>query len=100
MEITNILGWLGTLLFIYGVWAIGKKDVTGFYANILANVCYVVQSVFLDNSPLFWLSLFLIILNLKGIYEWQFKGKKTFLSKERQHAEHSYIMEMMKERDN
>ena len=100
MNISMALGWIGTLLFVYGVWAVGKKYVIGFYTNALANICYVVQSIILNNPPLFWLSILLIVLNLKGIYEWQFKNDKSSLSKERKHAEHSYVVEMMKERNN
>ena len=68
-----IIGWCGTALFIYGVWIIGNKNVKGFYANSLANLCYMWQSIYTDNHPLFWLSILLIIINLKGIYQWQFK---------------------------
>ena len=100
MDISMVLGWIGTILFVYGVWAVGKKYVNGFYANALANLCYVAQAIILNNPPLFWLSILLIILNLKGIYEWQFKGKKSNLSKERKHAEHSYVVSMMKEKNN
>ena len=71
--IAQLLGWIGTFLFIYGVWVIADKDVRGFYANALANLCYVYQSILLLNHPLFWLSIFLIIINLRGIYKWQFK---------------------------
>ena len=70
-----IIGWCGTALFIYGVWIIGNKNVKGFYANGLANLCYMWQSIYTDNHPLFWLSILLIIINLKGIYQWQFKKK-------------------------
>ena len=68
-----LLGWVGTLLFVYGVWVIGNKNVKGFYANSLANLCYMWQSIYMDNHPLFWLSLLLIVINLRGIYHWQFK---------------------------
>ena len=69
----QILGWCGTALFVYGVWIIGNKDAKGFYANGLANLMYAWQSIYLANHPLFWLSILLIIINLKGIYQWQFK---------------------------
>jgi len=73
MEIIMILGWAGTILFVYGVWIIGNKNVSGFYANSIANLLYAWQSIYLGNHPLFWLSILLIIINLKGIYQWQFK---------------------------
>ena len=66
----ELLGWLGNLFFIYGVYKLGKKAVIGFYANSLANLLYAGQSIIMSNSPLLWLSIGLLILNIKGIYEW------------------------------
>lgn len=67
----EILGWVGNILFVYGVYALGKKNIYGFHINSIANLLYAWQSIILNNSPLFWLSLALIVLNLKGIYEWK-----------------------------
>ena len=72
---SQALGWCGTILFVYGVWVLGDKKVIGFYANCLANLCYVWQSIYLNNHPLFWLSIFLIFINLRGIYLWSYKQK-------------------------
>ena len=73
------LGWVGTILFIYGVWAVGVKRIDGFYANAMANLMYVGQSILMNNWPLFWLSIGLIILNIKGVYEWSKKPKVDVL---------------------
>ena len=70
----NVLGWIANIFFVYGVYAIGKKNVHGFYSNSIANLLYAFQSIYMANHALFWLSLLLIALNLKGIYEWQFKN--------------------------
>ena len=68
---TEILGWISNLFFIYGVYAIGKRNIYGFYSNSIANLLYAWQSILMNNSALFWLSIGLIVLNLKGIYEWR-----------------------------
>lgn len=70
MNFNDVLGWIGNILFIYGVYAIGIQQIDGFYSNILANICYIVQAKRMKNNSLFWLSILLVILNLKGIYEW------------------------------
>lgn len=77
--IESILGWTGTILFVYGVWAVGVKRIDGFYANAIANLMYVGQSILMSNWPLFWLSIGLIVLNIKGVYEWSKKPKKDTL---------------------
>lgn len=68
--LNEILGWGANIFFIYGVYALGKKNIKGFYLNCIANLLYVVQSYLMDNSALLWLSLGLIILNIKGIINW------------------------------
>ena len=65
------VGWIANVFFIYGVYALGNKNVKGFYSNALANVLYLGQSYLMHNSALFWLSLGLIILNIKGIINWR-----------------------------
>ena len=69
--IGQILGWIGNILFICGVYALGKKNVNGFYSNAVANLLYAWQSIIMNNPALFWLSIGLMILNLKGIYSWK-----------------------------
>lgn len=65
------IGWIGNIFFILGVYALGNKKTIGFYSNSVANLLYAWQSILMNNIPLFWLSLGLILLNIKGIYEWR-----------------------------
>jgi len=73
--IVQILGWVANIFFVTGVWIIGDKNVKGFYLNALGNLFYAFQAPYTNNDPLFFLSMLLIIINLKGIYQWQFKNK-------------------------
>lgn len=72
----SILGWIGNILFIYGVYALGKKRIIGFYANTFANLLYFAQAIIMNNNPLIWLSIGLGYLNVKGIIEWRKDEKK------------------------
>lgn len=69
----NTIGWVANVFCIYGVYAIGNKNIVGFYSTIIANILYVTQSYLMNNSALLWLSLVLIILNIKGIINWRKK---------------------------
>lgn len=73
--ISQILGWVANGFFLYGVWILGNKNIRGFYANIIANFLYIIQSIIMNNSALLWCSIFLILINAKGIYQWKF-GKQ------------------------
>jgi len=74
----QIIAWIANLLFIYGVWVLGNKNVKGFYAVSIANLLYTWQSFLMQNSALCFLSISLLIINIIGIYKWQFKSKKKF----------------------
>lgn len=96
----TILGWIANIFFIYGVWIIGDKNVKGFYLNALGNLFYAWQAPLTNNHPLFWLSILLIAINLKGIYQWQFKhndnaGRQWFKKAQRD-AGQKYNSELMK----
>lgn len=67
----EILGWIANVCFIYGVYTIGIKNIKGFYFNAVGNFLYVLQALNMNNGSLFWLSIGLIVLNIKGIYEWR-----------------------------
>jgi len=66
----EILGWIGNVFFLWGVYALGKKDIKGFYSNIIGNVMYAIQSILMINISLLILCIGLVILNIKGILEW------------------------------
>lgn len=81
--IEQILGWIGNILFVYGVWILGNKNIKGFYINSIANMLYAIQSLFMKNFSLFWLSIFLIIINIIGIYKWKSKIENITLKSNR-----------------
>jgi len=66
----EILGWIGNVFFLWGVYALGKKDIKGFHSNIIGNVLYAVQAILMNNMSLLILCIGLVILNIKGILEW------------------------------
>ena len=67
----NSIGWLANIFFSWGVYAIGEKNVAGFYANIVANLLYAVQGVMMGLHSLVILSILLTILNIRGIKQWK-----------------------------
>lgn len=76
MTMINLLGWIGNGFFVAGAYAFTRKSIFGFYFNITANLLYMWQSIILNNSPLFWLSLILMGINCLGIKKWR---KKSYI---------------------
>ena len=71
--IEQILGWFGTILFFYGVWALAVKKISGFFANGLANILYMIQGILMKNWPLVACSIGLFIINVYGVIKWRIK---------------------------
>lgn len=71
----SILGWLGNIGFIYGIYAVGKKQVIGFYSCVLGNILYICNAHLTNNNPLYWVSFLLMVLNIKAIWEWTSKKR-------------------------
>jgi len=72
--IEQILGWIGNGLFFYGVYALARKNVLGFYSNAMANFMYGTQAILMFNWALLICSLGLLLLNIYGILNWRDKN--------------------------
>jgi nicotinamide riboside transporter PnuC len=68
--IAQLIGWIGNCGFFFGAIYVVKKNVFGWWLQLLANVLYIWQSVILDNYSLLWLSVILSLTNIYGIYKW------------------------------
>lgn len=87
MVFTDIIGHIGNVGFLYGAWALGKKKLSGWIAQIVANLCYAIQSIVMHNTPLLTVSIVLIGVNIYGYWSWTKKEKKSILEKAVQDAE-------------
>jgi len=76
MITADAIGWISNFFFVYGVWAVAKKKIIGFYCNLVANALYAVVALMVDTPSLFWLSILLAIINVYGIYNWSKDVKK------------------------
>jgi len=76
-----IIGTLGNLGFLYGAWAFSQKKLSGWIAQILANACYVIQSIPMQNWPLLSISIVLIGVNIYGYWSWTKKESKSCIEK-------------------
>lgn len=91
MPFSDWLGYSGNLGFLFGAYWLAQKNVKGFYAQFIANLLYIVQSIILVNNPLFWLSVTLAIFNLYGVYKWNKKEPLSLKAKLYQSAEGEYM---------
>lgn len=73
----NIIGWIGNLFFVVGAILLTKKKRLGFYSNLIGNLTYIYFAILISKDSLLILSLFLVIVNIWGIYNWRTKKKKN-----------------------
>lgn len=74
----NIIGWIGNFFFVLGAILLAKKKIIGFYSNVIANLFYIYFGFLITKNSLISLSIFLILVNIWGIYNWKMECvKKT-----------------------
>ena len=69
----NIIGWIGNIFFIIGCWLLAKKRIEGFYFNSGGNVAYATIGIIIKTNSIWFISLWLLGLNIYGIYKWRKK---------------------------
>jgi len=81
MNIATIIAWISNILFLFGAIFLSKKCIIGWYCQFFANLGYVYQSYVMQNTPLFYLSIVLGLINIFGIYSWRKKNVDSLFSK-------------------
>lgn len=73
----HFYGWLGNIFFIIGGILLAKKHYYGWYAQMIANFCYVIYALFLgtDGVSLGFLSFILACINIFGLIQWEKESK-------------------------
>ena len=70
MPLHEIGAWIGNILFVSALFFLAKKHIFGFISQVLANLLYCYHAYKIADSPLFWISVILIIVNIYAIQEW------------------------------
>lgn len=77
MNFINIIGWIGNIFFVLGAILLTKKKKLGFYCNAIGNLIYIYFAILISKDSLLILSLFLMVVNVWGIYNWRIKRIKN-----------------------
>lgn len=72
----EILGYVCTFLTLLGFFLNARQSILGFYSWIIGDIGWVVYSLNTDTIPHAIQCLFIVILNIYGIYIWK-KNKKN-----------------------
>jgi len=70
----NEIGWIGNFFFAMGAIYLANKRTIGWFYNVLGNACYVTQGILAGLDSLWVISIFLLTINIWGIYNWRKKN--------------------------
>ena len=73
MPIADLVGWIGNIFFIIGVTDIANQKIKGFYMNSVGNLAYIIQGIMTSTYSLLMLSIWLLGINVYGVYNWSRK---------------------------
>lgn len=71
--IPDIIGHVGNIGFILGAFLISRKNIYGFFALGWGNIAYIIQGFIIGTYSLVFISLYLLLMNIYGIYNWRKK---------------------------
>lgn len=66
-----MLGWIGWAMVFIGVYLIGRKNITGFYFNVVAGLFINIDAVMYEHWSLFTANTALMGMNIWNIYKWR-----------------------------
>ena len=68
---TELIGWIGTLLLLFGYYLNAKKQIVSWAIWIVGNSTMLVYAWLIESSSVAFLSAVLILLNIYGYYSWR-----------------------------
>ena len=66
----ELLGWIGFLFIIYGYYLNAQKRPDCFYIWGIGNILFLLYAIYINTSPLFFMSLFTLGMNIYGWIQW------------------------------
>ena len=66
----EIIGWLGFLLIFFGYYFNAKKKLYCFYIWGIGNIVYIIYGYIINAIPIMAMSVFVLIMNVYGYYNW------------------------------
>jgi len=71
--ITEILGWLGFVLILFGYYFNARQLIFCFYIWGVGNIFFLIYALLISAMPQVAMSLFVLGMNIYGYIEWSKK---------------------------
>ena len=66
----DMIGWLGFILILLGYYFNAKRKLYCFYIWGLGNMVYILYGFIINALPIMAMSVFVLIMNIYGYYNW------------------------------
>ena len=71
--ITEILGWLGFVLILFGYFFNARQQIICFFIWGIGNIFFLIDALLIDAMPQVAMSLFVLGMNVYGYQQWRNK---------------------------
>jgi hypothetical protein len=65
-----MLGWIGNLFIVAGLWGIGNKWRPAFLFSIVGEAAYILRSYLVQDWALFAICWIFLIMAIRGYIKW------------------------------
>jgi hypothetical protein len=66
----NLLGWIGNVLIVIGLWKIGDKWRHAFLFSIVGEIIWIIKSLYFKQYDLAFICVIFAALSARSWYKW------------------------------
>lgn len=66
----SLLGWIGDVLLVWGVWQIGNKRRIAYLITVGGELCWIIKSLVLGQYDLAVICVIFTVLALRCWFKW------------------------------
>jgi hypothetical protein len=66
----DLVGWIGNLFIVAGLWGIGSKQRGAFLFSIIGESCYIARSFIRGDWALFFVCWVFLLMAMRGYILW------------------------------
>lgn len=66
----EILGWIGNIFIVYGLWGVGNKDRRAFWASGLGELAWIANAIHRQDWALATICVVFLLMAVRGFILW------------------------------
>lgn len=66
-----MLGWVGNIFIVTGLWLIGNKARKAFYFSIVGESCWIINALIRHDLALATICIVFLLAAIRGLIKWE-----------------------------